>query len=32
LIHRLEEIDENLNGEGTRDITNAIRDALEEIP
>ena len=31
LIHRLEEIDENLGGEGTREISAAICDALEEI-
>ncbi|MFZ4386930.1 MAG: YkgJ family cysteine cluster protein [Chthoniobacterales bacterium] len=31
LIHRLEEIDENLGGEGTRELSVAISDALEEI-
>ena len=31
LIHRLEEIDENLGGEGTREIGVAISDALAEI-
>lgn len=31
LIHRLEKIDEDLGGEGARDITSAISDALEEI-
>jgi hypothetical protein len=30
-IRKLEEIDERLGGDGGRDITVAIRDALEEI-
>ena len=31
LIRRLDDIDERLGGEGTREIGAALRDALEEI-
>ena len=31
LIHRLEEIDENLGGEGAREITVAVAEALEKL-
>jgi hypothetical protein len=31
LIRRLDDIDERLGGEGTREIGAAIRDALEEL-